>query len=129
MIGVPFVVLGAEAVKDPGPRAERVTTVGPKVARALHLPEDPVSLVRINGAAQVGAGALLAIGRLPRLAALVLAGSLVPTTLTGHPFWEETDKQRRAHQQVQFLKNVGLLGGLLLAVVDPGRRRRAPRPG
>src|SRR5690606_18347529 len=66
----------------------------------------------------VGGGALLATGRIPRLASTVLAGALVPTTLAEHPFWNETDPEARARQRIQFLKNLGLLGGLLLAAVD-----------
>jgi hypothetical protein len=75
-------------------------------------------LVRANGAVQVGAGVLLATGRLPRLASLALIGSIVPTTYAGHRFWEETDDADRAQQRVHFLKNLGLLGGLVLAAVD-----------
>ena len=40
-------------------------------------------------------GALLATGRMPRLASTLLAGALVPTTYAGHPFWKETDPERR----------------------------------
>ena len=63
-------------------------------------------LVRANGVIQVTAGTLLALGKLPRLAALVPAGSLVPTTYAGHQFWNEVDDEDRAKQQIQFLKNL-----------------------
>jgi uncharacterized membrane protein YphA (DoxX/SURF4 family) len=66
----------------------------------------------------VVAGSALALGWWPRAAAAMLAGSLVPTTLVGHPFWRETTRSGRAAQQVQFLKNLGLLGGLLLVLAD-----------
>jgi hypothetical protein len=65
----------------------------------------------------VGAGSLLAIGRLPRLSALALAASLVPTTAAGHRFWERKGADRK-EQQVHFFKNVSLFGGLLLAALD-----------
>ena len=77
----------------------------------------------------VGAGSLLALGKLPRLASTVLAATLVPTTVAAHSFWQEQDPEVRAKQKVQFLKNLGLLGGLLLAAVDtegkPGLAYRA----
>lgn len=73
--------------------------------------------VRINGAVQVGAGVLLALGRAPRLASVALAASIVPTTLAGHRFWE-LEGDERHEQQVHFLKNASLLGGLILAAVD-----------
>lgn len=94
-------------------------------------PLDVETYVKLNGAAMLGAGALLAIGRLPRLSSTVLAATLVPTTFAGHRFWENEDPDQRAAQQVQFLKNVSLLGGLLLAAVDtegaPGLAWRARR--
>jgi uncharacterized membrane protein YphA (DoxX/SURF4 family) len=71
-------------------------------------------------------GLALATGRLPRLSALVLAGSLVPTTVVGHPFWAESEPTVRTGQRVHFAKNLGLLGGLLLAVADTGGRESLP---
>jgi uncharacterized membrane protein YphA (DoxX/SURF4 family) len=90
--------------------------VAPKIAEPLGLPTDTEQLVRLNGVAQVVAGTTLALGWFPRISALVLAGSLVPTTLAGHRFWEEDDPKARAQQTTHFLKNIGLLGGLLLTV-------------
>jgi len=82
------------------------------------VPTDTETLVKINAAAQIGAGIALGLGRFPRLSALLLAGSTIPTTLAGHRFWETEDPKERAQQQIHFLKNVGLLGGLLLAAAD-----------
>jgi hypothetical protein len=45
---------------------------------------------------------------------------VVPSTIAAHPFWTEHDPQRRVEQQVQFAKNLGLLGGLLFAAMDRG---------
>lgn len=94
--------------------------VASKLASRLPVPNDTEQLVKINAGVQVGAGFLLSIGRFPRLAALALGGSIVPTTFAGHRFWEEDDPSTKSKQQVQFLKNVGLLGGLILAAVDTG---------
>ena len=94
-------------------------------------PPTPTTLVRINAGAQILAAAALATGRAPRLSATVLAASLVPTTLAGHAFWDETDPQAKAAQRLQFIKNTSILGGLLLAGVDtegkPGLAWRARR--
>lgn len=89
-----------------------------------------VHLVQVNGAAQVLAGVALATGRFARPAALLLAASLVPTTLAGHRFWEQETPADRHLQRIQFLKNMAMLGGLVLAAGDPsGRaaRRRAQK--
>jgi putative oxidoreductase len=129
LLAAMFVVGGLDQLKHPG---RKVDTAGPlveKVGPAIGLPDDPELLVRANGAAMVGAGSLLALGRLPRLASTVLAATLVPTTIAAHSFWQEQDPQVRAQQRTQFLKNLGLLGGLLLAAVDtegkPGLAYRA----
>jgi uncharacterized membrane protein YphA (DoxX/SURF4 family) len=110
-LSVMFIVGGWDAARAPGGR--------PAKAAALGLPQ-PELLVRANGAAMVVAGSALALGRWPRAAAAVLASSLVPTTLAGHPFWQETDPASRAAQRIHFLKNLGLCGGLLLVVANHG---------
>jgi putative oxidoreductase len=112
-----FIAGGVDALRNPGPRVEMAAGAG------LSSPEQ---LVRANAAAQISGGLMLASSRLPRVAALVLAGSLVPTTYIGHPFWQEKDKAKRKQQQVEFLKNLSTLGGLLLAVADTGGRESLP---
>jgi uncharacterized membrane protein YphA (DoxX/SURF4 family) len=141
MLASMFVMGGIDSFMHPSgkvPKAEKVTgqvpTLAEKIAPGLPVPTDPETLVRINGGVQVLAGLALATGRAPRVASLVLAATLVPTTYAGHPFWEEKDKTARAGQRIQFLKNLSMMGGLLLAAVDtegkPGvawRARRAAR--
>jgi putative oxidoreductase len=82
------------------------------------LPRDPVTVVRANAAVQVGAAALLSIGILPRLCAMTLAASLLPTTLGGHRFWELDDPAARTQQRIHFFKNCAIIGALLLAAFD-----------
>jgi len=114
-----FVFGGLDALRHPGSKAKAAEAVtGPVTERLQLLPSDPETLVRLNGAVQVGAGLLLASGRFRRVAALALIGSIIPTTFAGHRFWEETEEASRAQQTVHFLKNAGLLGGLILAAVD-----------
>lgn len=132
MLAAMFVVGGLDQLKHPGAKAKAARPVLDQASR-VGLPDDPEMLVRANGVAMVGGGALLATGRVPRIASALLAGTLVPTTLAAHPFWNESDPQVRAQQRIQFLKNLGLLGGLLLAAVDtdgkPSLAYRARRAG
>ncbi|MFJ8927849.1 DoxX family protein [Streptomyces sp. NPDC102364] len=119
MLASAFVAGGLSTLRAPervAPAAEPVAV--PVASRVPRLPEDPEQLVRINGAVHVGAGLLLAAGIAPRLAALALAGTLVPTTLAGHAWWKEKDPEQRAQQRTQFLKNVSLMGGLLITAAD-----------
>lgn len=129
MLAAMFVAGGLDQLKHPGRKADTARPLIEKVAPVVGLPDDTELLVRANGAAMVGAGSLLALGKLPRLASAVLAATLVPTTVAAHSFWQEQDPEVRAKQKVQFLKNLGLLGGLLLAAVDtegkPGLAYRA----
>ena len=129
MLAAMFVVGGLDQLKHPGRKADTARPLVEKLAPAVGLPDDTELLVRANGIAMVTAGSLLALGRLPRLASGVLAATVLPTTLAAHPFWSEKDPEVRAQQRVQFLKNLGLLGGLLLAAVDtegkPGLAYRA----
>ncbi len=131
-----FVVGGVNALKNAPQLATRASTVSDRVvpflkrtAPGLPVPEDPVTQVRLNAAVQLGAAAALATGRLPRLSGSVLAVSLVPTTVAGHPFWREQDPDQKKAQRLQFFKNASVLGGLLLASVDtegrPGMAWRA----
>ena len=113
-----FVAGGLDAYRNPEGKASKADTVTAPVAAALGLPDDTTAFVRANGAVQVVGGVMLGSGVYPRLAALMLAGSLVPTTLAGHPFWDIADPKDRAAQRTQFLKNLAMLGGLLLVIVD-----------
>lgn len=114
-----FVVGGYHALRNPEPLKEKARRVV-SLADSLGFPvaADAGTLVRVNGAAQIAAAAAFATGRAPRLSAAVLAGSLLPTTYAGHPFWEEKDPVRRREQLNAFAKNTSLLGGLVLAAFD-----------
>jgi putative oxidoreductase len=138
MLASVFVAGGIAALKDARskadaaePVADRLVPLLQRIAPQLPIPEDPTTLVRITGAAQVVAGLALATGRAPRLSATVLAATLVPTTAAEHRFWEESDPSAKHAQRQHFFKNLSMLGGLVLAAVDtdgkPGLAWRAQR--
>lgn len=136
MLASVFLVGATTALKNTELNASRakpvLDRVMPTVKKAgIPLPEDPQTLVRINAGVQVAAALGLAIGRAPRLAAMVLAASLVPTTAAGHRFWEAEDPSQKVQQRLHFFKNVSLLGGLVIAAGDtdgkPGVAWRARR--
>jgi uncharacterized membrane protein YphA (DoxX/SURF4 family) len=114
-----FIVAGLDVLANPEPRAKIAKPVVDSVASVVPFaPTDPVDAVRLNAAVHLGAGVLLATGVMSRLAAAALAVSLVPTTIAGHPFWEIEDPVNRSRQQTQFLKNMAILGGLLVVAFD-----------
>jgi hypothetical protein len=98
---------------DPGPRTTKAAELG--------VPLDPELAVGVNGAAMASAGVALALGVLPRLAAAVLAGTLVPTTVAGHPYWRIEDPAARRQQRTHFFKNVGLFAGRCLVLSESAR--------
>jgi uncharacterized membrane protein YphA (DoxX/SURF4 family) len=114
-----FIAEGWNAIRNPNAAGKTLEPAAQPAAReGGALIDDPLTVARLNGIVQVGGGVLLAIGKFPRLASLALIGSIAPTTYAGHRFWEEPDADKRAQQQTQLLKNLGLLGGLIFAAVD-----------
>jgi uncharacterized membrane protein YphA (DoxX/SURF4 family) len=102
------------------PRADPVVQpLAELVPGVLDSTEDAV---RLNGAVQFTAGSLLALDIFPRLSALAIAATLVPTTAAGHRFWEFEDEKERAQQRIHFLKNLAIFGGLLIAAADTAGR-------
>jgi uncharacterized membrane protein YphA (DoxX/SURF4 family) len=112
LVAAPFMVTGLETLRNPVPRAEKVApTLKPLADRVSWLPsKDPETLVRIQGAISLGAGALFTLGRFQRLTTLLLAAEVVPALLTEHQFWKEDDPDRRVTERALMLKNAGLFG-------------------
>jgi uncharacterized membrane protein YphA (DoxX/SURF4 family) len=124
MLAATFIYGGIETLRNPqsrvpgaAPIVEQLTGIADKQL-PIEVPHDVEQWVKINAGVHVTAGALLALGKLPRFSALALATSLVPTTFAGHRFWEHDDPKERFGQTSNFLKNTSMLGGLLLAAVD-----------
>ena len=119
MLASIFIIQGLDAGPHPDRKvAAAEPVVRPLAERASFVPDDVEQAVRINGAVQLVAGQMLALGRFPRVSALAVAASQLPTTYAGHRFWETHDKQERTQQRIHFLKNVSMFGGLLIAVGD-----------
>jgi putative oxidoreductase len=124
LLAAPFVYGGISTLRKPQDRVPGAAPVVEKIAGAadkqlpVEVPRDVQQWVQADAAIKVAAGSLFALNKFPRLTALVLSASIVPTTLAGHRFWEHEDPTERFGQISNFLKNTGLLGGLLLAAVD-----------
>ena len=120
MLATIFVTGGLDALRNPASKVPAAESVAPQIAEQIPVLSDydTETLVRINGGVQLVAGTALAFGWFPRVAALALAGSVIPTTAAGHRFWEVDDQLQRKQQKIHFSKNLGLLGGLLLAAAD-----------
>src|ERR1700733_10511837 len=114
MLSAVFVVEGIESLRNPGPQVKATQDL----AASVGWKTDPEVLVRLNGTVKVVAGTLLAVGKFRRLSALALIGSAVATSFADHRFWDVDDPEERSRQRASFLTDLGLVGGLLLEVVD-----------
>ena len=68
----------------------------------------------------IGGGILLITGHRTHLAAIALLVFLVPTTLLYHNFWAMPALDYQ-NQLIQFLKNLAIMGGLLI-LLFPAKR-------
>ncbi len=132
LLAAPFIVRGVDALLHPMNRAERTQPMADRLPPAAGPLGNPEHLVRASGVVMVGAGALLATGTAPRVSAAVLAATSLPAIYTDRPFWTIEDPQQRRDQRALLLRELALVGGLLLAAADtegrPGlawRGRRA----
>ena len=140
MLASYFVVSGLKAVRDPEslvPAAEPlVDGVVPQIQRfapeqvSSYVPTDAKTWVRINGVLELVGGIALATGKGRRLGAGLLALSLVPTTDRQVPVLEsQSDPAERAADRDHFLKNLSLLGGVLIASRDTEGTAEPRLPG
>ena len=123
LLSAVFIGQGIDALRSPQRAAEtaRPTVEGLRKLPepvATMVPQDPVTLARINAGVQIGGGLLLASGKIPRVASVALACTVVPGSLGGHLFWTESDPERKAQQRRDFLTDLSLIGGLMIASVD-----------
>ena len=61
-------------------------------------------------------GLSIVLNRFAILGMCLVVLFLIPTTIVMHAFWKETEPNARMMERIQFMKNVGLIGALLLLV-------------
>jgi putative oxidoreductase len=101
---------------------QKLTGFGGTVAYFAHsgVPLPPLAAV-IAVAMEFFAGLAIAAGFLTRPLALLMALYTLGTALLGHPFWNLAGAAR-IENEINFLKNIGLIGGfLLLYLTGAGR--------
>ncbi|CAM3130571.1 DoxX subfamily protein [Mycobacterium tuberculosis variant microti OV254] len=123
LLSVAFIGQGVESLLNPksaaqaaAPAVDGLQALPDPVARSI--PNDPQTFAQITAAVQIGGGLLLATGKLPRLASAVLAVTVLPANFGSYSFWTETNPERKAALRREFLKDLSLVGGLLIAAAD-----------
>lgn len=145
MLATVFVIDGVETFRHP---QRRVDTAAPLVDKAAPLVEkgekavnervsasvppvtkDTETLVKVLAGVKIGAGVTFALGKAPRLSAVALTASHLPSTVSRNAFWAESDPGAKSRKTTGLATDVALLGALLLASADtdgqPGLAWRA----
>ncbi len=97
-------------------------TVGYFGKLGIPMPEMVVALTILI---EIGGAVLLVVGYKQTIVAAVLAAFTLGAALIAHQFWTVTDPQAYSGQLNNFLKNVAMVGGFLMVMVDGRRSRRA----
>ena len=120
LIAVPFVVSGY------GKIGAFAATAAVMAGKGLPLADVLLALAIVI---ELGGGLALVIGWMTRWAALAIIVFTVVATLVFHNFWAVPADQAMM-QQISFMKNVSIIGGLLLlAAFGPGRYAVDRGPG
>lgn len=85
------------------------TTAAMMAAKGLPLSE---VLLVLTIAIELGGGLMLLLGWHARAAAVALFLFMIPVTLVFHGFWNIADAQAQGMQQIMFMKNIAIMGGL-----------------
>jgi uncharacterized membrane protein YphA (DoxX/SURF4 family)/vacuolar-type H+-ATPase subunit H len=123
LLSAVFIGQGVETLRNPKTSVDAAETAAAAL-RTLpepvgdKVPSDPETAARINAAVQVGGGLLLASGKFPRIASAALAFTVIPGSLGGHLFWNESDPELKAQKRRGLLTDLSLLGGLIIASAD-----------
>jgi len=123
-----FVYEAVDTILEPQKRAKLVApTLEPALAEMGISDVDTADVVKVHAVATLGAATALAMSRNPRSSALLLAGLTAGTVALGAPFWTEQDPDRRREELERLLKNVSLLGGVLIAATAGHSARHVTR--
>lgn len=134
LLATGFIAAGVDRLRDADQTAEQLRPtlkrVGGMVPSAAAVTDNPQLVAKVLGATQVGAGALLALGKLPRLSGLLLTGTAVLNAVVEYKNAETDTTEERKARRAALLKNLSLIGAVLLVAVDTdGRPGLAWRAG
>lgn len=79
----------------------------------------PGAAVALTGAMLLAGGLSLLAGTRPKIGSALIGAFLLGVSPAMHRFWDIEDPQQRMQELVNFTKNMGLLGGALIAAAAP----------
>ena len=110
-----FVYGGVRAALEPQKGAEAAGPVVGPYLRETGIDVPVEALVRAHGIATAVTATVLAFSKSPRTAGVALTGLAAVTVATATPFWRMEEGAERDAALEQFMKNLSLLGGAMLA--------------
>ena len=126
LLATGFIAAGVDRLRDADQTAEQLrptlNRVGGMVPSASSVTGNPQLVAKVLGATQVGAGALLALGKLPRLSGALLAGTAVLNAVVEYKNADTDTPDERKARRAALLKNLSLIGAVLLVAVDTNGR-------
>jgi uncharacterized membrane protein YphA (DoxX/SURF4 family) len=122
-----FVYDGVQHAMDPQLRTVQAEPLLRPLLADTELDVSTQTIVRAHAIATVAAAAVLATSKTPRTAGMALTGLAALTFAVQPQFWRMPEGPAREVAQEDFVKNVALLGGAMLAASaghTPGHQRR-----
>jgi uncharacterized membrane protein YphA (DoxX/SURF4 family) len=87
-------------------------------AKSKGVPSAEVA-VPATGLLLIAGGLSLLTGYKPKLGAALITTFLTGVSPSMHAFWSEQDPEKRQTEMINFMKNVALIGGAMLAAAEP----------
>jgi putative oxidoreductase len=87
-------------------------------AATKSVPMPSVAII-ISGLLLLIGGVSVVLGVAPFIGLLCLIAFLIPVTFTMHSFWTDTDAGAKMSNEINFNKNMALLGAVLICFVIP----------
>jgi len=79
----------------------------------------PKLAVMVSGMMIILGGLSILLGVWPHLGIVLVSLFLLPVTLLMHQYWKHTDPMMRINDQVNFMKNVAILGASWMLLMMP----------
>ena len=122
LLATGYIAGGVEAFRNSSAAAEKLEPVV-KSLEGLVPQLRPVTANRAQlaqgiAAAQVAAASLLAISKFPRLSSSVLLGTTAINTYVEFQNADSSDKQAKTSRRAHAMKNLSLVGAVMIASVD-----------
>ncbi|NKE10066.1 MULTISPECIES: DoxX family membrane protein [Kocuria] len=122
LLATGYIVNGIDSFRNSSTAAEHLDpalkTVRRAVPQAAPALQNSAVVAQGLAAAQVGAAALFALGKAPRLASTVLISTTAVNAYLDFRAADNGTKEERAARRNSGLKNVSLVGATMLAAVD-----------